>query len=113
MAETYVSATDFRVHLKDWANQVASGGEPVVMARHGFDMGVFISCDDYRKLARIKANEKGKEIRVLPEFLDEAQVVRIYEQTQGARDDETIRWRARALIWLGTRKRGPPPQPPS
>ena len=41
MAELHVSATDFRVHLKELANSVASGGEAVVMARHGFGRGEY------------------------------------------------------------------------
>ena len=36
MPELLVSASDFRVHLKDLANDVAAGRERVVMARHGY-----------------------------------------------------------------------------
>src|SRR5438477_11343654 len=63
MAEMHVSATDFRVHLKDWANQVARGGNAVVMVRYGIDLAVLISWQEYQEFARLAASiEKGGRV---------------------------------------------------
>ena len=113
MAEMHVSATDFRVHLKDWANQVARGGEAVVMVRHGFDMAALISWEDYQKWARLKSRERGKVPLEHPDLLDTAEVERIYEETRDATDDATLAWRSKALISLWARKPRGKPSPPS
>ena len=110
MAEMHVSATDFRVHLKDWANQVARGGDAVIFNRHGFSMAALISWDEYQDLARTKKREKGKVPKEDPDLLDAGQVKRIYEETGHQFDDETIAWRSRAFLSLwrrGVFKAGP------
>ena len=45
MAET-VSASHFRVHFKEIANSIARGGEPITVARHGFEMVALVSLED-------------------------------------------------------------------
>jgi hypothetical protein len=60
MTELLVSASDFRVHLKDLANDVAAGRDRVVMARHGFPMVALVSQQDLNFLRRYKpAMAKG------------------------------------------------------
>jgi antitoxin (DNA-binding transcriptional repressor) of toxin-antitoxin stability system len=54
MTELLVSASDFRVHLKDLANDVAAGRERVVMARHGHPMVALVSQQDLNFLRRHK-----------------------------------------------------------
>ncbi len=89
MAEMHVSATDFRVHLKDWANQVARGGDAVVMVRHGLDMAVLISWQEYQEFARLAtAIEKSRPVEE-PDEMDLDLLERIYEETAG------MGWRGR------------------
>jgi len=113
MAEMHVSATDFRVHLKDWANQVAGGGEAVIFNRHGFDMAALISWEDYKVFARQKKKEKGKVPKEDPDLLDVAQVERIYEETFHQMDDESIAWRSKALLSLWKRGKRMSWEPPA
>ena len=111
MAEMHLSATDFRVHLKDWANQVAGGGEAVIFNRHGFSMAALISWQDYQVFAQLKKKEKGKVPREDPDLLDVAQVERIYEETYHQMDEESIAWRSKALLSLWKRGRRPKSEP--
>jgi prevent-host-death family protein len=118
MAELHVTATDFRVHLKDWANQVARGGEPVVMARHGLDMAVLISWEDYQLLLKLKGHAKKGEGEVArfehPDAMPVEEVQRIYAATAGATDPRTQAWRGKAFVSLRARTGAyPPPDPPS
>jgi len=109
MAEMHVSATDFRVHLKDWANQVARGGDAVVMVRHGLDMAVLISWQEYQEFARLAAAiEKGRPVEE-PDEMDLDLLERIYEETAGAADDETLGWRSKARISIRSRRARAPP----
>ena len=95
-----LSATDFRVHLKVWLNQVAGGGAPVVVVRHGFDMGVMIGLREYQEFKEWKRRQRG-EVRVPDEHPDNLpieEVERIYRQTAGFTDERTMRWRGRAYL---------------
>src|SRR5260370_30999411 len=101
MTETCVSATDFRVHLKDLANQVAEGNGSVVMARHGYKMVVMVSWDEYRAFLEHKRGAKGPEkdvpataaASVLPERLGHPEamaleeVTRVYQATPRVQED--------------------------
>jgi prevent-host-death family protein len=103
MTETYVTATDFRVHLKDLANQVASGGEPVVMARHGYDMVVMISWADFELLRKHRTKTSPVKRLEHPDHMPVEEVEREYQATEGATDPETLRWRGRALVSVRAR----------
>jgi hypothetical protein len=61
MNEVVVSASDFRVHLKDLANDVAAGRQRVVMERHGHPMVALVSQQDLKFLRHNKptANPDG------------------------------------------------------
>ncbi len=61
MTELLVSASDFRVHLKDFANDVAAGRERVVMARHGYPMVALVSQQDLDFLRRHKPAAEARE----------------------------------------------------
>jgi prevent-host-death family protein len=117
MTELHVTATDFRVHLKEWANQVARGGEPVVMARHGFDMAVLISWEDYQLLCKLKGlAEKGeREVTRFehPDAMPVEEVQRIYAATAGAADLRTQDWRGKAFVSLRARTGAYPAEPPA
>src|SRR5260370_40405286 len=106
MTETCVSATDFRVHLKDLANQVAEGNRSVVMARHGYKMVVMVSWDEYRAFLEHKrhAKEPEKDVpaaaaaSVVPERLEHPEAMdpeggkRVYEATTGGQGERGGRW---------------------
>jgi prevent-host-death family protein len=113
MTEIVVTATDFRVHLKDLANQVARGGDPVVMSRHGFDMVVMISWDDYQRWSRLDPRKRRKPPLEHPDQMDAAEVERIYEETKDATDPATSEWRRKALLSLWARQPRGKPVPPS
>jgi prevent-host-death family protein len=113
MTEIVVTATDFRVHLKDLANQVARGGDPVVMSRHGFDMVVMISWDDYQRWSRLDPRKRRKPPLEHPDQMDAAEVERIYEETKDATDSATSEWRRKALLSLWARQPRGKPVPPS
>ena len=109
----YVSASDFRVHLKDLANQVARGGDPVVMSRHGFDMVVMISWEDYQRWSREKPRERDKVPDAHPDHMDAAEVERTYEKLKTSDDPVVQRWCSKALLSLWVRKRHQAPEPAS
>ena len=100
MEETCLSATDFRVHLKVWLNQVAEGGAPVVVVRHGFNMGVMIGLREYEEFKRWKRRNEGEVVVPddHPDNLPTEEIEKLYSQTAGATDDRTLRWRGRAYL---------------
>src|SRR3954466_13036900 len=98
MDEMRVSATDFRVHLKDLGNHVARGGAAVIVSRHGLELGVFINTDEYAEFlewrgARAEAGEPVEVPTEHPDAMPIAEVERIYRATEGATDEQTVRWR--------------------
>jgi PHD/YefM family antitoxin component YafN of YafNO toxin-antitoxin module len=126
MTETCVSATDFRVHLKDLANQVAEGNGSVVMARHGYKMVVMVSWDEYRAFLEHKrrAKEPEKDIPAAaaasvvperlehPEAMDLEEVKRVYKATTGWQEERVVRWRGIAFVSLKLRTGEYPDEPP-
>ena len=120
MDELCVSASDFRVHLKDLANNVAAGGQRVIMARHGFKLVALVSQEDlaflrkHRPGVEASAREAAGIPRVLkhPEYMAFEEVERLYRATNDMTDDDIENWRGKAsvVIWLKTGKR--PEVPP-
>ena len=115
MKEMHLSATDFRVHLKDWLNQVAEGGAPVVVVRHGLRMGVMISEEDYALLLEFKkALKRQQEAPEMdPNDMPVEDLEAAYFATARSEDERTQRWREDAQISLALRKTRAAIDPPS
>ena len=115
MSEMRASASDFRVHLKDYLNQIAEGGVSVIVERNGFNMGVMIGLDEYRAFLRWKRREAGEVVvpDEHPDDLPVEEVERIYAATGSATDNATMWWRGQAIVSIRLRtgrypKTGPP-----
>jgi len=115
MDELCVSASDFRVHLKDLANNVATGEQRVIMARHGYRLVALVSQEDLAFLRKHRpgvdaaARERAGIPRVLkhPESMPFEEVERLYRATKDMTEDDIEDWRRKASlhIWLKTGKR--------
>jgi hypothetical protein len=110
MRELSVSATDFRVHLKDFGNDVARGGVAVVVSRHGLELGAFVNLDEYAAFLewrrRQRPESKPEEVEVPDEHPDDMpleEVERVYRATISRVDDEAVRWRGRAGLSIRAR----------
>ena len=116
MSEMHVSASDFRVHLKDYLNQIAEGGLSVVVVRHGFNMGVMVGLQEYRAFEKWKRKQKGEFVVPdgHPDDLPIEEVERIYKETAKATDEPTLWWRGQACMSIRLRTgRYPDGGPPS
>lgn len=118
MEELRVSATDFRVHLKDLGNEVARGKAAVVVSRHGLELGVFVNLDEYAEFLQWRNQQTEGDAAVQvpsehPESMPLEEVQRIYHATAGATDERVCRWRNRAYLTIWARTRKPPTGPPS
>ena len=114
MEEQHMSATDFRVHLKTWLNQVAEGGAPVVVVRHGFNMGVLVDWQEYREFQEWKRRNSGVVLAPdeYPDNMPIEDVERVYQETAASTDERTQRWRGRAYLSYKARTGRYPPGPP-
>jgi hypothetical protein len=126
MTETNVSASHFRVHLKEIANSVQAGNQAVTVERHGCRMFAVVSMEDLEFLRRHKygaAAKAGPEKEgqsdppemitlIEPERMDIALVEEAYELTNGTTDEEIQLWRIRARHVIRI-KRGRPPEYPA
>ncbi len=117
MNVTQVSASDWRVHFKDLANQVARGGAAVIVSRHGLELGAFINLDEYGEFLEWRSQRRGVRGAVEvpsdhPDAMPVEEVERVYRETAAATDDATLRWRSRAYLSLRART-GRSPDPPS
>ena len=112
MPELCVSASDLRVHFKDLANEIARGGDPVVITRHGYEMVVLVSMRDYRRIQKQK-KEQPDAPHVHPENMPIEEVERWYAATENSTDEPTLNWRRRALLYMFARKRPFGVTPPS
>ena len=114
-----VSATDFRVHLKDLGNQVAKGEAAVVVARHGLELGAFVNLQEYEAFLKwsVAQNKDRKAVVEAPEEHPDdmpiEEVERVYRATKDATDDFTLRWRGRAFVSIRARTGKYPGDPPS
>jgi hypothetical protein len=114
MTELCVSASDFRVHLKDLANAVAAHEQWVVMSRHGHRMVALVSEEDLGFLRKHKPKREAvdqPEVRRTldwPDSMELEEVQRIYEATNGTTDEALITWRRRAFLSIMGRTHRPP-----
>jgi prevent-host-death family protein len=114
MTETTVSASHFRVHLKEIANSVKAGEEAVTVERHGCPMFAVVSMEDIEFLRRHKygaaaaaspreerapASAQAKPIKLIhPDYMPLELVEETYELTNGSTDRDVMDWRGKA--WL-------------
>jgi prevent-host-death family protein len=116
MRELQVSASDFRVHLKDYLNQVAEGGAPVIVVRHGFKMGAMVDLHEYSAFLEWRRRQAGEVTApdVEPDGLSDEELERAYVETAQSTDDWTMRWRSRAYVVFKARTgHAPKGDPPS
>ena len=134
MGELCVSATDFRVHLKELANWVASDKHRIVMARHGLRLVALVSQEDLEFLRKHRPEaamstlgqaspseatgteplQPPAETARLehPDSMEVEDVARIYRATLGAIHPHTLRWRGTAYVVLKARTGRYPDEPP-
>lgn len=115
MGEICLSASEFRVRLKDLANHVARGGEPVIVSRHGLETFVMVSLDDYQRWNRDKPRERDKLPEVHPEAMADDELDRVYAELKDSDDPAIERWCEKARLVFTARdwqrqvkSRGPP-----
>jgi PHD/YefM family antitoxin component YafN of YafNO toxin-antitoxin module len=113
MTETTVSASHFRVHLKEIANSVKAGEEAVTVERHGCQMFAAVSLEDLEFLRRHKygaaaAAPSPREARapeparaetiklIHPDYMPLELVEEAYEHTNGSTDRDVMDWRGKA-----------------
>jgi prevent-host-death family protein len=102
MTETTVSASHFRVHLKEIANSVKAGEEAVTVERHGCPMFAVVSVEDLEFLRRHKygaaaAPPPPREERAPePARAETINLIQPDEQTNGSTDKEFMVWRGDA-----------------
>jgi prevent-host-death family protein len=108
MEEICVSASEFRIKLKNFANAVADGEQRVIMARHGHRMVALVSRED---LAFLRKHRPGPDVAArraagvpdileLPEDMPLEEVERIYKATKGTTSSYIERWRGKAYIHI-------------
>jgi hypothetical protein len=118
MAELCVTASEFRVHMKMYGNQVSSDQDRVVVMRHDRRLFAVVSEEDFEFLQKHKPNPQrapvpdpvpGPDIPDVldyPDNMETDEILRIYNATENVVDDERIlRWRGRAFLALCARKR--------
>ena len=123
MTETNVSASHFRVHLKEIANSVKAGREAVTVERHGCQMFAVVSLEDLEFLRKHKCGAAKKpppeevsppeppEMITLihPSLMPIELVEEAYELSQGTTDEQILEWRSKAWRTIFDR-RGKPPE---
>ncbi|HYV65656.1 MAG TPA: type II toxin-antitoxin system Phd/YefM family antitoxin [Myxococcales bacterium] len=122
MNEVCVSASEFRVHLKDLANKVAAGGQRVLVSRHGYQMVAMVSQEDLEFLRKHRPGTDAAPVKVkppeIPEFLEHPEsmpfpeVERLYRITKGLKEDRIVRWREKAWLHIRLRTGEYPDDPP-
>ena len=126
MAETSMSASDFRVHLKDIANSVREGGLAVTVERHGSPMFAVVSVEDLEFLRRHKYGAQKAEVAasgpapaqpemitlIHPDAMPIELVEEAYGLTNGTTDFELLGWRGRAWLSIRLRRGKHPDLPP-
>src|SRR5258708_11515644 len=128
MTETNVSASHFRVHLKEIANSVKAGKQAVTVERHGCQMFAVVSLEDLEFLrkhkygaARPATREEEKppdpdppEMITLihPDLMPIQLVEEAYELTNGTTDEDVIEWRGKACLTIHLARGKCPEHPP-
>jgi len=112
MTETNVSASHFRVHLKEIANAVHAGKQAVVVERHGCQMFAAVSLEDLEFLRKHKYGEAKRPAReevsppeemitlIHPDLMPIELVEEAYELTNGTTDLDIIGWRHKAWFTI-------------
>jgi len=106
MDEICVSASHFRVHLKELANNVAAGGQRILVFRHGYPMVAMVSQEDLAFLRKHRPSTGAAPVKSpeIPEFLEHPEcmpfeeVQRLYQLTKGMTERRIADWRGKA--WL-------------
>src|SRR5262249_28417581 len=122
MNEVCVSASEFRVHLKDLANKVAAGGERGLVSPHGYQM-VAVGSQEGQGFLRerrpgtdadtgIVKPHQIPEFREHPESMPFPEVERLYRITKGLKEDRIVRWREKAWLHIRLRTGEYPDDPP-
>jgi hypothetical protein len=122
MTETCVSASHFRVHLKDIANSVKRGEQKLRVERHGCQMFAVVSIEDLEFLLKHKysaepateengAPEPEMINLVDPELMPLELVEEAYGLSAGSSDPDIIDWRTKAYFSIKLRT-GKSPEPP-
>jgi prevent-host-death family protein len=99
MTETTVSASHFRVHLKEIANSVKAGEQAVTVERHGCPMFAVVSLEDFEFLRRYKygaAAPPPERKAPEPARAETIELIQPDEQTNGATDKDILVWRGNA-----------------
>jgi hypothetical protein len=130
MTETNVSASHFRVHLKEIANDVTAGKQVVTVERHGCRMFVAVSLEDFEFLRKHKYGKAAKpppeevsppespedppEMITLihPDSMPIELVEEAYELSQGTTDEHILAWRSMAWRTIFNRRGKRPEHPP-
>jgi len=126
MIETSVSASHFRVHLKDIANSVNAGKEAVTVERHGCQMFAVVSLEDMEFLRQHKYGaakqpveqrasppDPPETIRLIhPELMPIELVEEAYGLTEGSTDEQTLDWRSKAWRTVFDTRGNRPARPP-
>jgi hypothetical protein len=128
MNETSMSASHFRVHLKEIANIVRTGGLAATVERHGAPMFAVVSLEDLEFLRRHKYGGAQKKpgqpaetarpepqpepemiTLIHPDLMPIELVEEAYALSRGATEGELLEWRGKA--WLSIRlRRGREPE---
>ena len=111
MDELCVSASDFRVHLKDLANAVAAGRQRVLVSRHAYPMVALVSQEDLAFLRKhrpgIGAAERQAsgipDVLEHPESMPFEEVERLYRVPSGTTESQVERWREKAWLHIKLR----------
>ena len=123
MAEMVVSASEFRVKMKDIGNAVAEEQHRVVVTRHGGPVFVVVSQEDHEFLLRHKPAptphpvpdpvEPRPEDRVVehPARMTTEDIELVYEATHESTDFDVMSWRWKAYYALRDRGRSPKMKP--
>ncbi len=126
MTETSVSASHFRVHLKEIANAVKAGKLAVTVERHGCRMFVAVSLEDFEFLLKHKYGQVEKPVPeeasppeppemitlIHPDLMPIELVEEAYGLTNGTTDQDIIDWRSKAWRNIFDRRGKRPEHPP-
>jgi len=122
MAEMVVSASEFRVRLKDLANSIAEDQHRVIVTRHGHKLVALVSQEDLEFLRKHKPAPTPRpmpdpvvdvtEGMDHPDRMETKDIERIYQATEGSTDERIVNWRGKAYLTLWLRTRKHPASPP-
>ena len=126
MTETNVSASHFRVHLKEIANSVKAGKQAVTVERHGCQMFAVVSLEDLEFLRKHKYGEARPAVPeetsppeppemislIHPDLMPIALVEEAYELSSGTTDEDLIAWRGKACLTIRATRGKRPEHPP-